>query len=153
MEGTSGDLSDSMGNTTRRLTDAQIVEELVDKYTCLHQPEQLEQWLQKVINEDYRQDSDKESIRKTKRFYGSTVSYLTNAEVFNILTPNNCEADEYSITLRPFLYLYFSSNNIKELKSRFLLVETDFKFMVKDITRTILHLTLPPEHIPVHYKP
>jgi hypothetical protein len=153
MEGINGDLFDSMGNTTRRLTDARVVEELVDKYTCLHQPEQLEQWLQKVINEDYRQDTDKESIRKTKKFYEATVSYLSNAEVFNILTPNNDEADEYSITLRPFLYLYFSSNSIKELKSRFLLVETDFKFMAKDITRTILHLTLPQEHIPAHYKP
>jgi hypothetical protein len=153
MGGLNGDLFDSMSKSTRRLTDARIVEELVDKYTCLHQPEQLEQWLQKVINEDYLQNTDKGSIRKTKKFYGATVSYLTNAEVFNILTPNNHEADEYSITLRPFLYLYFSSNNIQELKSRFLLVETDFKFMARDITRTILHLTLPQEHIPVHYKP
>ena len=153
MESLSGDLFDFMSSTAQRLTDARIVEELVDKYTCLHRPEQLEQWLQKVINEDYRQDSDRQSIRKTKKFYGATVSYLTNAEVFNILTPNNREADEYSITLRPFLYLYFSSNSIEELKSRFLLVETDFKFMAKDITRTILHLTLPQEYIPAHYKP
>jgi hypothetical protein len=140
-----------MSNASQRIADAQTVEGLVQKYTCLDRPEQLQKWLQEVINNDYR-DPVSKSTRSTKRFQGASISYISKLEVFNILTSNKTD-NEYSITLRPFLYLYFSSNTIQDLRVRFLLTETDFRFMAQDMTRTILQLMHPPQQLPNAYKP
>jgi hypothetical protein len=140
-----------VSKAAQRIVDAQIVEGLVQKYTCLDRPEQLQNWLQEVINNDYKDPANK-SERRTKHFQGASISYLSKLEVFNILTSNPTN-NEYSITLRPFLYLYFSSNTIQDLRVRFLLTETDFRFLAQDVTRTILHILQPPQQIPNAYKP
>lgn len=132
----------AVDDPTNRVTDAQIVAELIAQYATTANPKSLETWLLDTITEHYLQETDDAQAKRTFKYNQALVTYLPTIEVFNVTQIELTEIGEYSFSLHPLLLEHMGARSLKELREKVILTKTDFADLTASLTQLLLFLLI-----------